>query len=141
MKAGSSKVHIFWEGQNFLRNRHLTFDWHYLHRTKVRWRFRKILWPSQNIWTLKVYSSYLSNCQFTKMESSWKGHFQILRFKAFYVCIHLNQKILLAFILIPFSVLKWDECLSVHLPFEVLVQIPGQLLLELKAEYKGWSTL
>ena len=23
-----------------------------LHRTKVRWRFCKILWPSQNIWTL-----------------------------------------------------------------------------------------
>ena len=23
-------------------------------KTKVRWRFRKILWPSQNIWTLQV---------------------------------------------------------------------------------------
>ena len=31
-----------------------TFDWHYIHRTKVRWRFRKILWPSQNIWTLQA---------------------------------------------------------------------------------------
>ena len=27
--------------------------WLELHRTKVRWRFRKFLWPSQNIWTLQ----------------------------------------------------------------------------------------
>ena len=27
--------------------------WLALHRTKVRWRFCKILWPSQNIWTLQ----------------------------------------------------------------------------------------
>ena len=32
-----------------------------------------------------------------------------------------------------FSVLKWDECLSVQLPFELPVQIPVQLLLELEA--------
>ena len=47
----SIKIHIFWEGRTILRNLHLTFDWHYI--TKVKWRFRKILWPSQNIWTLK----------------------------------------------------------------------------------------
>ena len=29
-----------------------TYFWLALHRTKVRWRFRKILWPSGNIWTL-----------------------------------------------------------------------------------------
>ena len=28
------------------------YFWLALHRTKVRWRFRKILWFSQNIWTL-----------------------------------------------------------------------------------------
>ena len=28
------------------------FFWLVIHRTKVRWRFRKILWPSENIWTL-----------------------------------------------------------------------------------------
>ena len=28
------------------------YFWLALHRTKVRWRFLKILWPSQNIWTL-----------------------------------------------------------------------------------------
>ena len=26
-----------------------------LHRTNLRWRFRKFLWPSQNIWTLKPW--------------------------------------------------------------------------------------
>ena len=44
------KAQIFWEGHKILRNLHLTFDSLALHSTKVRWRFRKILWPSQNIW-------------------------------------------------------------------------------------------
>ena len=44
------KVHIFWGGHKMLRNLHRRFDWHYkVHRTNLRWRFRKILWPSQNI--------------------------------------------------------------------------------------------
>ena len=30
----------------------LTFDLSMWCQSKVRWRFRKILWPSQNIWTL-----------------------------------------------------------------------------------------
>ena len=46
-----SKIHIFWEGHKILRNLHLTFTGP-MYRTKVRWRFRKILRPSQNIWTL-----------------------------------------------------------------------------------------
>ena len=46
------KVHIFWEGHKILRNLHRRFDQYILHRTNLRWRFRKILWPSQNIWTL-----------------------------------------------------------------------------------------
>ena len=42
----------------FLRNLHLTFDYstsilQYI-QSKVRWRFRKILWPSQNIRTLRI---------------------------------------------------------------------------------------
>ena len=37
-----------------------------------------------------------------------------------------------AFTLISFAVLKWDDCLSVQLPFELPVQIPVQLLLELE---------
>ena len=28
------------------------YFWLALHRTRLMWRFRKILWPSQNIWTL-----------------------------------------------------------------------------------------
>ena len=37
--------------QNFAKSS--PYFWLELHRTKVRWRFRKILWPSQNIWSLK----------------------------------------------------------------------------------------
>ena len=48
-----SKVHIFWEGHKSLQNLHLTFDWHSIGQKYLRWRFRKILWPSQNIWTLR----------------------------------------------------------------------------------------
>jgi hypothetical protein len=48
-----SKVHIFWEGHKILRNLPLTFDCStYVIQSKVRGRFRNILWPSQNIWTL-----------------------------------------------------------------------------------------
>ena len=46
------KVHIFWDGHKILRNLHQLFDWQYISRTNDWWRFRKILWPSQNIWTL-----------------------------------------------------------------------------------------
>ena len=37
--------------QNFAKSS--LYFWLELHRTKVRGRFRKILWPSQNIWTLQ----------------------------------------------------------------------------------------
>ena len=47
------KVHIFWESHKILRNLQLTFVLYYLHRTKLRWRFCKILWLPQNIWTLQ----------------------------------------------------------------------------------------
>ena len=46
------KVHIFWEGHKILRNLYLTFDYSTYIQSKVRWRFCKIMWPSQNIWTL-----------------------------------------------------------------------------------------
>ena len=42
-------VHIFWESHKILWNLHVTFDT----QSKVRWIFRKIKWPSQNMWTLK----------------------------------------------------------------------------------------
>ena len=37
------KDHIFWGGHKILRNLHLTFDWHYISRAKVRWRFCGLL--------------------------------------------------------------------------------------------------
>ena len=41
-----------------------------------------------------------------------------------------------AFTLIAFAVLKWDDCLSVQLPFQLPVQIPViQLLLELELNW------
>ena len=49
----SIKVHIFLEGHKMLRSLQSYF-WLALHRTKVRWRFCNILWPSQNIWTLQT---------------------------------------------------------------------------------------
>ena len=42
------KLHIFWEGHKILQNLHLLS----FCQSKSRWRFRKSLWPSQNIWTL-----------------------------------------------------------------------------------------
>ena len=67
------KVHIFWEGHKILQNLHRRFVWLALHRTNLRRRFRKILWPSQNISTLKalmnlhVHYFRLSG----KFEKSW----------------------------------------------------------------------
>ena len=56
------KVHIFWEGHKILRNLHRRFNQSpVLHRTNVRWRFSKIFWPSQNIWTLNRIKNYPSN--------------------------------------------------------------------------------
>ena len=49
------------------------------------------------------------------------------------VCYGFYMKKNAAFTLISFAVLKWYDCLSVQLPFELLVQILVQLLLELKA--------
>ena len=45
------KVHIFWEGHKILRNLPLTFDRMYCSQ-KLEENFAKILWTSQNIWTL-----------------------------------------------------------------------------------------
>ena len=48
------KVHIFWEGHKIFV-KHPPYIWLTLHRTKVRWRFRRILWPFQNKWTLSFF--------------------------------------------------------------------------------------
>ena len=46
------KVHIFWEGHKILQNLHHRFVLCSNGQIYVRWRFPKIVWPSQNIWTL-----------------------------------------------------------------------------------------
>ena len=82
------KVHIFWEGYKILRKSSRCFLLA-LHRTKVGWRFHKILWPSQNMWTLKLnfceiyfirrkklsefFSTFIG-----KVHIFWEGH-KILR--------------------------------------------------------------
>ena len=50
-KFSCSSSYILRRPQKFAK--YSPYSWLALHRTKVRWRFRKILWPSQNIWTLK----------------------------------------------------------------------------------------
>ena len=41
-----------WRVINFCKESLSVISLWLLHRTNLRWRFRKILWPSQNIWTL-----------------------------------------------------------------------------------------
>ena len=66
------KVHIFWEGHKILQNLHLTFEfWLALHTTKVRWRFHKILWASQNIWTLPE-NVFVLICRTGKTNYAWQ---------------------------------------------------------------------
>ena len=40
-----------------------------------------------------------------------------------------------AFTLISFALLKWDDCLSLQVPFELPLQIQVQLLLEPEANW------
>ena len=52
------------------------YFWLALHRTKARWRFRKILWPSQNIWTLALFLAW----QFRKLEKMTKIQYIFAKF-------------------------------------------------------------
>jgi len=83
------KVRLFWESHKFLQNLHLSFVYSTI-KTKVRWRLYKILWPSQNIWTLNLwfFSSILitgSNKQFRKYESNLSRIFWPIRRTLFFV--------------------------------------------------------
>ena len=60
------KVHIFWESHKILQNLHLTFDWHYLYRTKVRWRFFKILWASSEYMNFTT-QGYIKSTKISEM--------------------------------------------------------------------------
>ena len=53
------------------------------------------------------------------------------------ICWDCYMKKNVAFTLISFAVLKWDDCLSVQVPFELPVQILVQLLLELQTNWLG----
>ena len=52
----SAKVEVLWEGHKVLQNHHFRFDVYYI-QSNLRWRFLKILWPSQNVWTLSKLGS------------------------------------------------------------------------------------
>ena len=58
------KVHIFWEGHKIFAKSPPYFWLQYI-RSKVRGKFCKILWPSQNIWTLPklFWNSVLEICK------------------------------------------------------------------------------
>ena len=58
------KVHIFWEGHKIFGKSSPNF-WPQYIQSKVRWIFHKILWPSQNIWTLTDCNFY--NCLSQKL--------------------------------------------------------------------------
>ena len=60
----------------------------------------------------------------------FKHHLSII---SKFVCCNCYMKKNVAFTLISFAVLKWDDFLSVQVPFELPVQISVQLVLELEA--------
>ena len=62
----------------------------------------------------------------------FEQHFSIISKS---VCCGFYMKKNVAFTLISFAVLKWDDCLSVQVPFELKVQVPVQLLLELESNW------
>ena len=64
----------------------------YVERVKVRWRFCKILWPFQNIWTLKVSQMMFHSClkkfwisgpsnEVNKFNNNWSSSFHKEFFK------------------------------------------------------------
>ena len=62
----------------------------------------------------------------------FQQHFSII---SKFVCCGFYMKNNVAFTLISFTVPKWDDCLSVQIPFELPVQIPVQWLLELEPNW------
>ena len=90
------KVHIFWEGRKNLRNLHLTFDCIYCSQ-KVKGRFRKILWPSQNILTLNV--KFLGHCIWTTNRVEIPTYIEIVKVVASKIlCIFQSTPPWLSFI-------------------------------------------
>ena len=90
------KVHIFWEGhKNFAKSP--PYFWLALHRTKVRWRFCKIVWHSQNIWTSYVhnntYIAFLQILHFFDAKSHMKNYkIPFFKFKTIKTHEHIWSK-------------------------------------------------
>ena len=58
LRLVSIKVLIFWDGQKKI-TKPPPINWLTLHRTNNWWRFCKILWLSQNIWTLQGQAAWV----------------------------------------------------------------------------------
>ena len=63
----------------------------------------------------------------------FQQHFSII--SKFVCCDYMKKNVALT--LISFAVLKWDNCLSVQLPFELPVQIPVQIPVQLLPELEA----
>ena len=66
------------------------------------------------------------------VQKTFQQHFSIISKS---VCYDFYLKRNVAFTLISFDVLKWDDCLSVQLPVQLPVQLTVQLLLELELNW------
>jgi hypothetical protein len=100
-------------------------------RRGVREIFQKLHFWNQCIPTKKM--SYVPSLRstFSLNLSIEEGCTIISKF----ACCGCYMKKNVAFTLISSAVLKWDDCLSVQVPFQLPVQIPVQLLLELEVNW------
>ena len=85
------KVLLFWQCHKILRNLHLSFalcsairvsvhlDTNSKCHSKVRWRFCKILWPSQNIWALWKKSEKCIYCLLHFIKGYQKPNVQLTK--------------------------------------------------------------
>ena len=70
-KWGATRlIHLCFMAKHCQINLHLIFETVHTNEVRVRWRFRKILWPSQNIWTL--LTRYLDKAE--NLRSRDKSH-------------------------------------------------------------------
>ena len=73
------------------------------------WRFRKILWPSQNIWTLPLWSGYRGKAKLTKVQTKQK----VTRISLSRLALHMiwawpMELLLISLFLQKFSlIVKW----------------------------------
>ena len=76
--------------QNFAKSS--PYIWPLLHRTTLRWRFHKNLWPSQNIWTLLTFCKIINintiynHCATTTKRIPIYGRFSCYNFSLSIFC-------------------------------------------------------